>query len=378
MTARALLCLQKEVMKKHLLYIVLLVLFGLALRQLPEREIWYDEAFTAKMIGNSYEDIIKLSANDVHPPLYYLVTKPFNPYIRLPSLIFGLGTIVVAYILGWYVTRDFSKSIMAGVLISTSPFLIAYSNEARSYSMVAFLFVLVFYFFLKARREGKFLGFTVTLCLLLLTHYIGLLALPLCVVYMKAKPWFIVVVALTVLFVLPSFAKPRSLEGLTWIPKFTTQNITKSATNFVLGYEDADTSQPYFDRYFIGFFAILLVLVGVLLPDRVNILYAGICIGTILTYKPLGYGYKDLAYYIDTLDGQAVMTNATDYISTSYYSNKVKLQEGAWGGWVVIKATDVVDKSKTTNSFYLVNKGPIDSWECADEFASFCFYKWDN
>ncbi|MDD2969698.1 MAG: hypothetical protein PHT21_09065, partial [Lachnospiraceae bacterium] len=37
--------------------------------------IWTDEAFTMQLLGNDYIGIIKGTAIDVHPPLYYLIAK---------------------------------------------------------------------------------------------------------------------------------------------------------------------------------------------------------------------------------------------------------------------------------------------------------------
>ena len=44
--------------------------------------IWYDESYTAAVINHSIINIIKFTANDNHPPLYYILLKIF-------SLIFG-------------------------------------------------------------------------------------------------------------------------------------------------------------------------------------------------------------------------------------------------------------------------------------------------
>lgn len=356
-------------MKK--IYFILIVLIGLYLRAgLSTREVWYDEAFTSKMIKNSYSDIIRLSVNDVHPPLYYLVTKPFKD-IRLPSIIFGLGSIVVGYALGEYL---FKKGLLAGALVAVNPFLIAYSNEARSYSMLAFLFLLVAHFFAKAWKEDKYLGLAISASLLFLTHYVGLVAvLPFIVLILKRRKnpvWYFILVYIVFAVVFCLAVKPRSMEGLKWIPEPSIQSIR----HFALGYENADTSGLYADRYFIGFIAIILVTL-VLIPRPIIYAYMGICIYIVLMYQPISYGYKDLATYLDSLDRQAVFTNATEFISTNYYSDKVKLQEGNWAGWVVVKDTDIVSKSE---SYYLVNKGAIENWSCEHKFNNFCIYSWER
>ena len=38
-------------------------------------DIWVDEAFSLRMIQHPYRRIIQLTAQDVHPPLYYIILK---------------------------------------------------------------------------------------------------------------------------------------------------------------------------------------------------------------------------------------------------------------------------------------------------------------
>ena len=47
-----------------------------------QQTIWFDESYTAYLIRFDYTDIVRYTAVDVHPPLYYLLLKTW-------SLIFG-------------------------------------------------------------------------------------------------------------------------------------------------------------------------------------------------------------------------------------------------------------------------------------------------
>lgn len=353
----------------------LIVWIGLLVRlNLPYREIWYDEAFTARITDNSYKDIIKLSAKDLHPPLYYLVVKPFKPYIRVPSLIFGLGTIVMAYLLADKLTNNKRKSLLAGLVVAWNPFLIAYSNEARSYSMLAFLFLLLGYFAVKAYKEQKYLGLSMVVPLILLTHYVGLLVLPILVLFLHKKAFvYLLPTVLILWFLFPSFTAKHNKP--TWFPPINVVTAGNAVESFTLGYKDADTNKATFDRYFIGFFALSLVVIILVLPNWLSILYMGICIGVMICYQPVIYGYKDFAYQADNVDRQVVMADATEYITVSYYSNKIKLQEGDWSSWVVITDKDIYDKSQ--GNLYLVNNGPISGWGCDTKFGKYCVYEWN-
>ena len=62
-----------------LLCAVAAVLFGvLSLRT----NIWADEAYTFAMVRHSFADIWRITAADVHPPLYYFLVKIFTSIFR--------------------------------------------------------------------------------------------------------------------------------------------------------------------------------------------------------------------------------------------------------------------------------------------------------
>lgn len=115
-------------------------------------DIWYDELFTVGMIEHSYSELIGFTARDVHPPLYYMITKFF---VDLCKLIFvDMSTIAAAKIvsvvpyfvlLGYCVTfirRRFSIFTGGAFLFCSvaMPQLSGYTVEMRMYSW-ALLFV---------------------------------------------------------------------------------------------------------------------------------------------------------------------------------------------------------------------------------------------
>ena len=77
--------------------------------------IWADEAYTFAMLRHSFPEIWRITAADVHPPLYYflakLVAMPFgySQYaVRLFSAACCLLIIVVG---GWEITRLFDRKM---------------------------------------------------------------------------------------------------------------------------------------------------------------------------------------------------------------------------------------------------------------------------
>lgn len=120
-------------------------------------DIWYDELFTVGMIEHSYGELIRFTAADVHPPLYYCVTKFFVDLCKL--IIPGAGTVIPAKIvsvLPYFILLLYSVTflrkrfgIFTGGLflfcVISMPQLSAYTVEVRMYGW-ALLFVTAAFF----------------------------------------------------------------------------------------------------------------------------------------------------------------------------------------------------------------------------------------
>lgn len=60
------------------LFVTTIVVLGVVLRFGPvmeERDYWYDEAFTGILVKDSWSNMNQMIFDDVHPPLYYWLTK---------------------------------------------------------------------------------------------------------------------------------------------------------------------------------------------------------------------------------------------------------------------------------------------------------------
>ena len=57
-------------------------------------DIWYDELFTVGMAEHSYGELVRFTAADVHPPLYYCIVKLFADLCKL--VVPEAGTIIPA------------------------------------------------------------------------------------------------------------------------------------------------------------------------------------------------------------------------------------------------------------------------------------------
>ncbi len=131
---------------------VSVLLIGRSLALCLSDDIWYDELFTVGMIEHSYGEIVELIARDVHPPLYFWITKSFvylcKLIVPLTNTVFivKLASVLPYFILFFYCVTFIRKKFgifVGGMLlfcVVSMPRLSEYMVEARMYSW-ALLFV---------------------------------------------------------------------------------------------------------------------------------------------------------------------------------------------------------------------------------------------
>ncbi len=435
-------------MKKNLFILLAIVLLGFFLRfhNVSNKELWYDEAFSAEIVSNSYTELYKLSALDVHPPLYYFVLKTFTLFfgnsevaLRFPSIIFGTALIILTYYLVVYMTANINRALFAAIVIATNPFLVIYSREARSYAMLAFLTVLAFFLVIRALRENKYYAVSVVLPLLFLTHYISVFVILIYAIMLlihdKKTLFYLLPLALIILFWIPIIIGSSKSTGLTWVQQFSVMRIPESIHAFLLG---TDTNQPkiapplnpfpidtnalsicififiaifiglskptkeaqllllcgvipiilvaftskylgfnfFVERFMTGYGALMLIYCVLIMPKLYTLLpYVVFCIYLILMLKPINIGYRELAKY--KFDKPIVMTDAGDYINAKYYVKDIKLNEGDWRQWVIIHPDDIYNEQGKDRDFYLVNRGPLEEWKPVKVLGEFYLYNWN-
>jgi len=171
--------------------IFLVLGIGLVLRLISlNQSLWLDEATTALVAKMSLRDIFsKFLPGDFHPPLYYLIMKVWTAVfgyseisLRAPSVIFGVLTIYVVYLIGKKI-YDKKTAVIASVLLVTSGLHIYYSQEARMYGLATLLVVYLIYLFL----QESWIGFSIITCLLGMTDYVSLMILPALWIYAIVK-----------------------------------------------------------------------------------------------------------------------------------------------------------------------------------------------
>lgn len=129
-----------------------LIMLGRSMMLCFSNDIWYDELFTVGMVEHSYGELVRFTAADVHPPLYYCIVKLFVDLCKL--VIPKAGTVIPAKIVSvlpyvillcyavTFLRKRFGLFVGGMFLfcVTAMPQLPAYTVEVRMYGW-AMLFV---------------------------------------------------------------------------------------------------------------------------------------------------------------------------------------------------------------------------------------------
>lgn len=189
----------------HFPILAVIVFAGSAIRayQLADRSLWFDEAFSWRVIQFPSMEMIQRVGQDNHPPLYFILLQGWSACfgdstfaLRSLSVLFGGLTILVTY---FFATEAFGKKtltaetnaelrarghgigLVAAALVALSAFHIRYSQELRMYTMASALGIFSSWALLRAlqppSRLGRWLLYGLIAVLLAYTHYYGLFTL---------------------------------------------------------------------------------------------------------------------------------------------------------------------------------------------------------
>lgn len=153
--------------------------------------IWRDESYTFAMIKHSYSDIFRITAADVHPPLYYWYLKfliaPLNYNMAMAKIASILPEMFIIFWGGIQIKQCFSKktAVLFMLLYFCYPFAMSYSIEIRMYSLAsAFVFASAVFAYRFWREDGSIkyaVGLVISGVGAAYTHYFALVSV--CVIY---------------------------------------------------------------------------------------------------------------------------------------------------------------------------------------------------
>lgn len=162
-----------------------LALFRLNYWRIYDNTFWVDEAWSIRLARMSLPDMVRKTATDMHPPLFYMLAMALNrllgdngPAYHLSALIPYAGILLLA----WTEVRreiGLGPAFLLVTMMSLMPEPLYYNVEVRMYSLGAFL-VLTSYLalrrILKRNRLPEWIIFSLASLGAAYTHYYALIS----------------------------------------------------------------------------------------------------------------------------------------------------------------------------------------------------------
>lgn len=157
--------------------------------QLEARSLWFDEAFSWRLVQFPWAELIERDILDVHPPLYYVLLKGWavvfgSSVLALRSFSVLLAGVTIALVYGFTSYAFYSRraGLIAALLVAIAGFQIQAAWEARMYTLGTVLSVATTWLLLRLVREEKPVwvqvsGYGVAVALFAYVHYYALFSL---------------------------------------------------------------------------------------------------------------------------------------------------------------------------------------------------------
>ncbi len=216
-------------MGKEKIILILILVLGLGLRLVNlNQSLWLDEASQAMMSSQPVSKIWFERSGDFHPPFFYILAHYWmqvshdEVWLRLLPVMFGVVSISLIYLLAG--RKKFG--IFSAFFLAINPYHIYYSQEFRSYSMLAMLGILSMYFLIRK----KYIWMAITNALILYTHYSGIFLI---LAQFLIVPSSIIYFLISIILYIP------------WLPRFAEQ--LQSGVNidtYIPGWRNVLTLSP--------------------------------------------------------------------------------------------------------------------------------------
>ncbi len=174
---------QKDVAIRILILLYSLVLIYLNVIRIFDTTFWGDECFSINCVNNTFADMIDITANDVHPPLYYIflyaMVKMLGNYGWVYHLTSVIPFILCVIFANTVIIKRFGYGacVLFLTLAGLSVNAIFFNVEVRMYSL-GFMFVLFSYYGLYKVLHGEKYGeiiFFINSLAAAYTHYYALI-----------------------------------------------------------------------------------------------------------------------------------------------------------------------------------------------------------
>ena len=181
----------RHIARGLLLVLVLLLAFYLRIDDLGDWPVRMDEAFSVWAAQMDFLKGTEFIASDVHPPIYFWLlhlwlrlTGSSEFSIRMLSVLPSLIAVPVVYIITLRLSSRRLAALLAMLLVTTSPYLIYWSQDARMYPLATMFASLAIYAHLRNRTILlAFAGIGTAL-----THYFGAIVVGILVLHEILSP----------------------------------------------------------------------------------------------------------------------------------------------------------------------------------------------
>jgi hypothetical protein len=206
---------------------------------LATQEIWLDEAFSGLLVQRPA--MLPLIASESNPPLYWLILKGFcsvfgnRPEVlrALSALFSAVSVAVVTFYAARVVNRRFALG--AGLFLALSPYSLYYAQEARAYSLLILLSLVMLlscYHAVTQKSRAAVVAFALSVLAAGFTHYlVAFTLLPLTlwlIARVRQRPdernvirWLLISMAaaagLCALWAAPSFLRQGTSDPHLWL-----------------------------------------------------------------------------------------------------------------------------------------------------------------
>jgi mannosyltransferase len=182
--------------KKAFLYLgPLLIIVFISISISVSKSIWRDEAFSILISQKSFTEIVKSSAADVSPPLFYILLKGWQQLVgkeavalRIFPLIFSVATAALLYLVKPFIIKVVQKqsserglkffNLTYLLLVALNAGIIYFSAELRTYSLLMFLALTSITLLYLSISKGRLLWLVLLTAVngaMLYTHNFGIL-----------------------------------------------------------------------------------------------------------------------------------------------------------------------------------------------------------
>ena len=182
---------KRKNIKKYIIYILLGLMIIGNIKLVFNKSIWYDEVYSLNLVEGNFAQIVSGTAQDVHPPLYYLILKLG---LLIGNGLFGINVIYVAKFVSiipifltviinhYWVRKWLGEGIwLHSFCILAMPRIMSHAGiEIRMYSWAGLFVYMAFLFAVSilhdSERTGQWVGLTLTALAASYSHYFACIA----------------------------------------------------------------------------------------------------------------------------------------------------------------------------------------------------------